>query len=497
MAKRKRQQAAVAEAPAAAEPTQNKKAKAASTPAPAKKSVKANGAAAASKLQPETIQIVVGSYDQVLHGLTAALHETAECQFADTFLFNAHSSAVRCVAVSPVSAKIPGQAQKVLLATGSTDERIHVYNLSAHPPPAQDKKSREMLAKVNARPILENPKNRELGTLLHHSSTITALRFPSRAKLLSSSEDSTIAVTRSRDWSVLSTVKAPIPKAFGRPSGDTAPFGGTPSGVNDFSIHPSMKLMISVSKGERCMRLWNLVTGKKAGVLSFTRDMLVQAGEGKHSSGEGRRVIWGTVDGADEFAVSFERDIIAFGMDSVPKCRVMPFKTKIHQITYMTLDGEEEEGKNTDSVLAVSTEDGRVLFFSTKTEDLVAQEAKDGEEEKLPLAKFLGQVGGKDAGVTTRIKDFALLRSTANNGLLYVAAASSDGKVRLWQVTDDELRAGKGKEVGTLAGVYETHNRITCLAAFVMVPRPDDAEDSEEEFGEEGSDESDSESESD
>ncbi|OAA80048.1 WD40 repeat-like-containing domain protein [Akanthomyces lecanii RCEF 1005] len=506
MAKRKRQQAPAADIPAVAEKPQNKKAKAA--PAATKKTTKTNGSSSAT-LKPETIQLVAGSYDQVLHGMTAELHSGPDCQFADTFLFNAHSSAVRCVAVSPVSARIPGQGQKVLLASGSTDERVHIYSLSAHPPP-QDRKSRALLAKVAPRPILENPKNREVGTLLHHASTVTALRFPTRAKLLSASEDSTIAVTRARDWSVLSTIKAPIPTAHGRPSGDTAPFGGTPAGVNDFAIHPSMKLMISVSKAERCMRLWNLVTGKKAGVLSFTRDMLVQAGEGKHSSGEGRRVIWGHVDGADEFAVSFERDVVAFGMDSVPKCRVMPFKTKIHAITYISMgsgsdkqqadEEEEAEGKGKaqgDSVMAVSTEDGRVLFFSTKTEDLEKQEG--GEDEKkplLPLAKLIGQVGGKEAGVTSRVKDFAVLRSNLNAGLLYVVAAGSDGKVRVWTVADEELRAGKVQ--GKLAGAYETHNRITCLAAFVMVPRPDDAEDSDEEAlnedededGEEGSDDS-------
>ena len=39
--------------------------------------------------------------------------------------------------------------------------------------------------------------------------------------------------------------------------------------------------MVTVSKGERCMRLWNLVTGKKAGVLNFSRDVLhsVRGGE--------------------------------------------------------------------------------------------------------------------------------------------------------------------------------------------------------------------------
>ncbi|KAK3192246.1 Protein mak11 [Lecanicillium sp. MT-2017a] len=482
MAKRKRQ-APVSAEPAAAPKPQSKKQKAAASESPSKPAASSSTPASVSSAS-ETIQIIVGSYDQVLHGMTATIEKDA-VEFADTFLFSAHSSAIRCLAVSPPSNKIPGQTQKVLLASGSTDERIHVYNLSAHPP---SRKNQDALSQVAPRPILENPKNRELGTLLHHSSTITSLAFPSRSKLLSSSEDSTIAVTRTRDWSMLTTVKAPIPTAYGRPSGDTAPFGGTPSGVNDFAIHPSMKLMISVSKGEKSMRLWNLVTGKKAGVLNFSREMLNQAGEGKHSSGEGRRLAWGTVDGADEFAVGFDRDVVVFGMDSVPKCRVMPTKTKVHQFSYITL----ENGR---SLMAVSTEDGRVLFLSTKEEDLT-REGDDEDDEKLPVAKLVGFVGGKDNGVTGRIKDFMMLRSQQSEGRFYVVGASSDGKVRVWTVADKELGKATGKSVGKLTGMRETHNRITCLAGFVMIPKPDDAEESEEEDleDEEGGEESDSES---
>lgn len=429
--------------------------------------------------QSETLQIIVGSYDRVLHGVTATIGgSTDAADFADTFLFNAHSSAIRCVAVSRPSAPTPGQTQKVFLASGSTDERINIYNLSAHPP---SRKNQDLLAKVALRPIRENPKNKELGTLLHHASTVTSLKFPNRSKLLTASEDSTIAVARTRDWSVLSTIKAPIAKPLGRPSGDTAPFGGTPSGVNDFAIHPSMKLMISVSKSERCMRLWNLVTGRKAGVLSFSREMLREAGESKHSTGEGRRVVWGNADGADEFAVGFDRDIVVFGMDSVPKCRVMPTtRTKVHQFSYVSID--EESGLK---LLAVSTEDGRVLFFSTKADDLSTPSEDD--DSTLPVAKMVGFVGGKAEQVTGRIKDFTILRGEANKGALYLAAASSEGKVRVWtlQAKDLERAASKKKAgekpLGTMAGAYETQNRITCLAAYVMIPRPDGAEDSEDE----------------
>ncbi|PTB62545.1 WD40 repeat-like protein [Trichoderma citrinoviride] len=490
MAKRKRQNAAVSESAAELVPTKKSKFTKAKTTATSD-----------NKLVEETIQIVAGSYDRVLHGLTASIGTKGDVEFADTFLFNAHASAIRCVAVSPPSPPIPGQTQKVLLASGSTDERIQVYNLSAHPP---SKKNKEAMLSVAPRPILENPKNRELGTLLHHDSTITALRFPTRSKLLSGSDDSTIAITRTRDWSMLSNIKTPKPKAHGRPTGDTAPFGGTPSGVNDFAIHPSMKLMISVGKGERCMRLWNLVTGKKAGVLSFSKEMLREVGESKHASGEARRVTWGTADGADEFAVGFDRNVVVFGMDSVPKCRVMPTtRVKIHQFSYVTVD--EEAG---DALLAVATEDGRVMFFSTKAEDLTkpepsketAQDDKKAAEPTLPVAKFVGYVGGE--GVQGRIKDFAIIPSTANRGTLYVVGASSDGKIRLWTVQAEELlEAARSKEakvekpVGVLRGTYETHNRVTCLAAFLMLERPEGVEDSEDEVEEEEEEDSSSEDE--
>lgn len=447
----------------------------------------------------ETLQVVVGSYDRVLHGLTASIsvkkgskdgkkkkdkRPKAEVGFADTFLFNAHSSSIRCVALSPPSAPIPGQAQKILLASGATDERINLYELSAHPPRRHEQ---DALSQVTPRPILENRKNRELGTLMHHASSVTALRFPTRSKLLSASDDSTIAVTRTRDWSVLSTIKAPIAQPLGRPSGDTAPFGGTPSGVNDFAIHPSMKLMISVSKGERSMRLWNLMTGKKAGVLNFERGLLAEVGEGRHSLGEGRRVIWGNVDGADEFAVGFDRDIVVFGMDSVPKCRVMPsIKTKIHQSTYISLDGDDAP-----TLLTVSTEDGRIIFFSTKEEHIT----KPGEDSNaiLGTARMVAQIGGQEDGVTGRIKEFTVVRSELDPTTLYIVSGSSDGKVRLWTVDweglvalsvkepEEEKQEKKDKPIGTLVGTYETHNRITCMAAYLMIPRPDGLEDSEDE----------------
>jgi len=482
----------------------------------------ANGGSNASKINKTNehidvkttspvIQIVAGSYDRVLHGITASIYDLSSSetspsvQFADTFLFNAHASAVRCLALSPLPDPGSSETQGVYLATGGSDEKINVYSLSASPVAANDEISGLPLLGNTA--ISENPRNRELGTLLQHSSNISALHFPTRSKFLSASEDNTIAVTRLKDLTVVSTIKAPRPKVQGQPSGDTNPQGATPAGVNDFAVHPSLKLMVSVGRGERCMRLWNLVTGKKAGVLNFSRETLQSAREGKYSSGEGRRIRW-SPDGS-EFAVAFERGVVVFGEDSRAKCRVLPMPlTKLHQICYVSLP--DNTGEET-TLLAVSTEDGRILFYNTRGIAMSPiMESANKDDNSIVDALFVSQLGGKAAGIANRIKDFEILSlssptiSSARRKDLAIITAHSDGAVRLFHLpTSSLLVAAKSKtptppQIGKLIGLYETGNRITCLRAFVMLePAAVDEHfgDKEDEF--EGFEESQSESESD
>ncbi|KAL9120969.1 MAG: hypothetical protein Q9187_002478 [Circinaria calcarea] len=454
---------------------------------------------------PTTIQIITGSYERVLHGITASIPQGVEegqeseenVEFSDTFLFNAHNSAIRCLALSPVpSSADRAESHKVILASGSTDERINLYHISAFPPPTKNAKGSKTPILPGTQ-VMENPRNKELGSLLHHSSSITALYFPTKSKLLSAAEDNTIAISRTRDWAVLSTIKAPIPKAVGRPSGDTAPLGGTPAGVSDFAVHPSMKLMISVGKGEKCMRLWNLVTGKKAGVLSFDRTLLQDVGEGKWGSGEGRKVEWNSE--GNEFVVAFEKGAVIFGMDSKPKCRIMPSPpSKVHQLHYIARE-QPEDGCN--DILAVSTEDGRLLLYSIATSNTLPGEVCQ-ETSVIPTCEPLGQLGGVSSALTRRIKDFEVLRLPKVKSTLsqiIIVAGSSDGSIRLWSIIEKDLdfdnvpsngvRAsdpitsmnangaldgtnGPGephvRHIGQLLGTYQTGNRITCLKAFVM-----------------------------
>ncbi|KAE8351465.1 WD40-repeat-containing domain protein [Aspergillus coremiiformis] len=468
-----------------------------------------------------TLQIITGSYERVLHGFTATVPPScfssgdkknsaahSAVQFVDTFLFEAHSSAIRCLALSPRPAvDSTEESKKIILASGATDESIKLYSLSAAP--LEVNEQYPSIPTLAGNKILENPKNRELGTLLHHSASVSSLHFPSRSKLLAASEDNTISVTRTRDFAVVSTIKAPRPKVQGRPSGDTAPPGGSPSGVNDFAVHPSMKLMLSVGKGEKCMRLWNLVTGKKAGVLNFSREILQAVKEGKWSTGEGRKIVWDSE--GEEFAVAFEWGAVVFGIDSTPICRIFPSpRSKIHQMRYITRDPSTEDG---DKLLSISTEDGRVIFYSTTK----VQKPRDDDDSPIPYAETVAELGGKACGFPGRVKDFEILslkdETTVPQEDFLVVTGNSDGVVRVWHLPGKDLagkrktgkssktkdeKASKTPQVGKLLNTYETGNRITCLKAFVMLPSEDLSSllDSEEEFEDFDSEEEEEESDS-
>ncbi|ETN38332.1 uncharacterized protein HMPREF1541_06367 [Cyphellophora europaea CBS 101466] len=429
------------------------------------------------KTSTPIIQIIAGSYERVLHGISASISNVGDdvlptVEFADSFLFNAHDSSIRCLAISPLP-DASSSDQGVYLATGGSDEKVNVFNLAASPMASNS--GVPIMPTLGDTKVSENPRNREIGALLSHASNISALHFPSRSKLLSASEDNTIAISRLRDLTTVSTIKAPRPKALGQPSGDTAPPGATPAGVNDFAIHPSMKLMLSVGRGEKCMRLWNLVTGKKAGVLNFEKHVLQGVKEGKYSGGEGRKIRW-SPKGA-EFVVSFERGAVVFGEDSKPKCRVLPSPlTKVHQMAWFELPGKKGD---VIPVLAVSTEDGRIIFYSA--ESTASEQTKD----ELPDAKVLMQLGGKAAGVAGRVKDFEVLSVNGAVGQTIVVTASSDGAIRVWYLSSDEWRSAQenaGGQCGKLIGTYETGNRITCLRAFTMLPAKADDEFGLSEF---------------
>ena len=170
--------------------------------------------------------------------------------------------------------------------------------------------------------------------------------------------------------------------------------------------------------------------------------------------------------------------------------------TKLHQIRYVP-------GLGSLHILALSTEDGRILFYNTQI--VTTPPTNSTETTKtvdIPICTLLAQLGGRAAGIAGRIKDFEILvlfpTESSSSGNLIIITGSSDGAVRLWELNSEELHeeeriesedadsklngsaAKAAKQVGQLVSTYETGNRITCLKAFVMTGMPEDVRDEAE-----------------
>ncbi|KAJ3234359.1 p21-activated protein kinase-interacting protein 1-like protein [Chytriomyces hyalinus] len=151
------------------------------------------------------LRIILGSYERLLYGLDAVPSTTTDTKsiaVTQSFTYPAHISAIKSLAVTN-NAKI--------LATGASDEHVKLYSLA---------------------------RNREIGTLFHHTGSITALDFHSSGYLFTASEDADIAIVRVSDWEVLKVLK------------------GHTTAIQSISIHPTGKLLLSVSI-DGYLRTWD------------------------------------------------------------------------------------------------------------------------------------------------------------------------------------------------------------------------------------------------
>ena len=155
------------------------------------------------------------------------------------------------------------------------------------------------------------------------------------------------------------------------------------------------------------------------------------------------------------------------------------------------------DGDNPFEILAMSTDDGRLLFYNTGIYQF------DGTPEAgisgIPSCKALGQIGGALLDLRGRIKDFELLR-LPDSQLLIIVTGGSDGAIRFWICREAAFQEqplqnhrpsigaanqgtvnGNGTtipdslstlvdtpQLGALLATYEAGNRILCLSAFIM-----------------------------
>ncbi|XP_076441416.1 p21-activated protein kinase-interacting protein 1-like [Babylonia areolata] len=151
------------------------------------------------------MEIVTGSFEQIILGLSVR-QECDECELTESFTEKTIGS-IKCVATS----------DKGLLAAGGTDEIIRIFDLKKH---------------------------RLVGTLTHHSGTVTSLQFCD-THLFSTSEDGTLCLWRVATWEPERTFK------------------GHKGPVKHVAVHPSGKMTLTVGQ-DRTLRLWNNMTGRSA-----------------------------------------------------------------------------------------------------------------------------------------------------------------------------------------------------------------------------------------
>ncbi|VVT51917.1 uncharacterized protein SAPINGB_P003256 [Magnusiomyces paraingens] len=334
-----------------------------------------------AKMTTPVFRVVTGSYEHSLLCLSLSLYDDGSV-FTPIFHFTPHIQSIRCLARS-----------KRYLVSGSNDEHIRIYDLQ---------------------------KRKELGTLMQHEGSVTVLEFFDNKWLLSAGDDGKICLWRTRDWEVLGELK-----------------GHKAGGITDISIHPSGKIAISAG-GDHTLRLWNLMTCRKASVLKLGRDLP-------------RKVQWTSLkfDKAAHYVVGFDKKVVVYSSENAtPVGKTFVFRSTLQHMELYILDDVE---------YVVTSHDNGSVNFIPLTELL--KEPKEGEEEIS--AEGLPESAFKLQGHASRVKHFSFFYSQPRQ-TTYMSTVSSSGMLVIWNLN---------KDVRDQVAAYQTGNRLNCCIMF-----PDDIE---------------------
>ncbi|KAM9929402.1 hypothetical protein OXX59_001216 [Metschnikowia pulcherrima] len=320
-------------------------------------------------------RIMVGSYEHNLLCLSLIMKGTAEAVFTPIFHFQAHTLSIKSIDIA-----------KRYLVTGSNDEHIRIYDLQ---------------------------KRKELGTLLSHQGTVTTLKFSKESSktndssksgkwLLSGSEDGKIIIWRTKDWETFGTLK------------------GHSGRVNDLDIHPSGRVAISVGT-DNTIRLWNLMTAKKAAVLKIKgRDHVGQPADIVRWISEGKHFVVGLLNQLFIYELSEQAQIV----------KKVQFKSTLMCLETISIDSKE--------YLVVGLNNGAIQFYDV---------AKTLSEEN-PEPEFTLQ------GHSNRVKGISFMCSESDtHNVPFLVSVSSDGKIVVWNLTKRDQVA-----------VYDSGERLNCVA---------------------------------
>ncbi|XP_065878928.1 uncharacterized protein [Euphorbia lathyris] len=312
------------------------------------------------------MSLVAGSYEKFIWGfkLRPLKHSDSQQTLTLTQLFS-YSSHLAPITTAAASGPVA--------ASGSSDDTIHVYDISS---------------------------TSSLGTLHHHSSSITSLSFftpPSFSfprNLLSASADGSVCIFDADPFVHLKTIRAHR------------------KGVNDLSLHPSGKLALTVGRDE-CLAMLNLVRGRRSFYCRL----------GKEAS------------------------LVKFDLSGDKFFMVTEEKVGIHEAEDAKLVTELDCPKR---VLCAAPGENGLLFTGGEDRNITAWDTNSGK-----VAYCI------EGAHSSRVKGIVVLTKNdvaAAEDPYLLASASSDGVIRVW----DARMAVKDKP-NPLAET-NTKSRLTCLA---------------------------------
>ncbi|ESO08080.1 hypothetical protein HELRODRAFT_190875 [Helobdella robusta] len=320
------------------------------------------------------MEVIAGTYSHLIFGYEVKPNEEGKLKFSTSFTNDSHAGVVKCLTVN----------RRGFLASGSADESIRLFSLKG--------------------------RRCEIGSLCQHNGSIVSLKFFKNSYLFSASEDGTIAIWKVNSWDCLKVLKHK-------------------EALTDFAIHPSGKLLLSLTKG-RTLQTWNLLSGRRAFVTN-----LKQVGE----------MIWFSNDG-NRFVIVMGNNIDIYTTADALIAHSYNHTSRISSTVFLN-----------NEILLVGDEGGVVNFLD------------------VTACKLTHQLKTN----TVRVKAMQCIQQSSSSSLssstLFIS--SSDGYVKLYDVTIEN----KIVTTSFVTGVVTPH-RWLCMAVYDANGKEEEEEDEEDEI---------------
>lgn len=307
----------------------------------------------------EIAEVLVGTYEDFIVGYQIMIHESKtelsprEYSFEQSFAVRFHSGSVRCLTKN--------QSGTLAISCG-VDEMVNIFSL----------KRRKLLH------TMEVP--------------ATCATFVRDSHIILGTSEGDIYIYEFSKASV-NLVKT---------------LGGHKSAVISMSVHPSAKILLSLSK-DNTMRTWNLIKGRSAYVTNIKT--------GAHS------ITWSK--SGDQFLLVVDSELYHYDLSGSLKktCKV---DKRINHIDFLS-----------DNLVMIASDSGFVEIMDLEKGSLIHKQ--QAHESRIKSAQVLEP------------RD----KSKTNDSCPMAITCSSDGQVKLWSIQE----SNKFKELTKV----DTGARITCM----------------------------------